>query len=269
MAQVAFATYSSVDDALKSALTPTATSLPVHDIFDSSGFDLTSPTNTSQVVARDPHQLPSFSRNASPTSSPILYLPPLLSSLPKGYSHTALPSLPHGSLPLSTTSRLPSIDRASLSLHRALHNFHAVTSNYAEVPYADAFNWDELELPLEEEREWYCVVFRSKRREGSEGGPLYDADKKAHEEAVQNGGLILYWYGAPHPETGLNLATCIWQSREHAAAANSRPHHIRAMRLAAASYERYELERYILCKVKGEHTLTVRPFEGGTIASGR
>lgn len=77
--------------------------------------------------------------------------------------------------------------------------------------------------------------------------------------------LILYWYGTPHPDTGLNLATCIWQSRAHAAAANSRPHHLRAMRLAAASYERYELERYCLCKVRGEVSVSVRPYEGGDL----
>jgi len=211
----------------------------------------------------DPHQLPSFSGDV--TSTPILYLPPLLSSLPRGYAHAALPRASHDTRPvtLSTSSRLPSIDQASLALHRALHHFQPITPNYATVPYAEAFNWSELELalPLEDEREWYCVVFRSKRRAESDAGPLYEADKKAHEEAVQNGGLIMYWYGTPHPETGLNLATCVWQSRAHAAAANSRPHHVRAMRLAAASYERYELERYRLCKVRGEHSLRVLPYE--------
>jgi hypothetical protein len=89
---------------------------------------------------------------------------------------------------------------------------------------------------------------------------LYAADQKAHEEAVSNGGvrmflgiafsffstshsqLIMYWYGTPHAATGINMATCVWQSREHAIAANSRPHHIQAMKLAAASYEMYDLE---------------------------
>jgi hypothetical protein len=36
------------------------------------------------------------------------------------------------------------------------------------MPYADAFNWAEMSLPEEEEREWYCVVFRSKRKAGSD-----------------------------------------------------------------------------------------------------
>jgi len=58
----------------------------------------------------------------------------------------------------------------------------------------------------------------------------------------------MYWYGVPHPATRDNLATCIWQSRAHAVAANSRPYHAKAARLAAASYEMYTLERYILRK---------------------
>jgi len=208
----------------------------------------------------DPHLVPAFSAD-DPPSSPVLYLPPILSALPPGYTHRSLFLVPGGPTPLSTDSHLPSIDEASLSLHRALHHFRPITPEYASVSYPDAFNWDELRLPEHDEREWYCVVFRSRRREGSNSGPLYDADRKAHEEAVQNGGLLLYWYGTPHPETRMNLATCIWQSRAHAIAANSRPHHIRAMRLAAASYEHYELKRYWLCKAKGEVGVTIKPFE--------
>jgi len=75
----------------------------------------------------------------------------------------------------------------------------------------------------------------------------------------------MYWYGIPDPETGLNLATCIWQSRAHAVAANARPHHIRAMRLAAASYDTYDLERYTLRKERGSRGLAVLPYTGGDV----
>ncbi|EKM54270.1 uncharacterized protein PHACADRAFT_258014 [Phanerochaete carnosa HHB-10118-sp] len=212
----------------------------------------------------DPHRLPDFDEmGLAAPPHPILYLPPLLSKLPEGYSHYHEPS---GRFkPLSTETHLPDIDSVSLSLHKALHKFHPVTDEYAETPYEEAFNWSELELPENAEREWYAVSFRSKRKEGSDGGPLYEADKQAHEEAVRNGGLILYWYGIPHPKTGLNLATCIWQSRAHAIAAHSGPHHISAMRLAAASYERYELRRYRISKVKGERALSVEPYDGGDV----
>ena len=73
----------------------------------------------------------------------------------------------------------------------------------------------------------------------------------------------MYWYGIPDTETGLNLATCVWQSRASAAAANSRPHHIRAMRQAAAAYELYELERWTLRKKAGSRYLEVLPYNEG------
>jgi len=72
----------------------------------------------------------------------------------------------------------------------------------------------------------------------------------------------MYWYGVPDPQTGLNLATCIWQSRRHAITANSRPSHIRAMKLAAISYEIYKLERYQLSKGKGKPGILVTDFDG-------
>jgi hypothetical protein len=72
--------------------------------------------------------------------------------------------------------------------------------------------------------------------------------------------LIMYWYGIPDPDTGINLATCVWQSRAHAIAAHSRPHHIQAMRLAASSYERYDLERWTLSKTAGSRRLEVLPY---------
>ncbi|TRM69775.1 hypothetical protein BD626DRAFT_391523 [Schizophyllum amplum] len=208
--------------------------------------------------ARDPHALPSFDGEFS---EPVLYLPPLLSSLPERYS--TIIETPEGQAPLITETRLPDIDPASLSLHKALHRFRPFNRKYASLPYAEAFNWSELELPEDEEREWYCVAFRSRRKDGSDGTPLYEADRKAHEEAVKNGGLILYWYGVPDPQTGFNLATCIWQSRKHAIAANSRPHHIEAMKLASQSYETYNLERHVLRKARGSRGVTIEPYDVG------
>ncbi|KAL0574952.1 hypothetical protein V5O48_006997 [Marasmius crinis-equi] len=206
---------------------------------------------------KDPHQFPDLD-----TGAPVLYLPPLLSSLPPSFER-----IPHASEnpPLFTETHLPNIDPASLSLHKALHHFRPISESYASTPYVDAFNWSELSLPEDEEREWFCVVFRSKRKPGSDGGSLYDADKKAHEEAISNGGLIMYWYGVPNQETGMNLATCIWQSRKHANAATHRPHHAQAMKLARDSYEIYALERYVLSKAKGSSNVEILPFEDGEV----
>jgi hypothetical protein len=63
----------------------------------------------------------------------------------------------------------------------------------------------------------------------------------------------------------MNLATCIWQSRKHAIAANSKPYHIQAMKLAKASFERYDLERHVLRKVKGETVVRVEEWTGGEV----
>jgi hypothetical protein len=65
---------------------------------------------------------------------------------------------------------MPNIDPPSLSLHKALHHFAPTTSLYARDPYAESFNWSDLQLPEDEEREWYCVAFRSKRNPGSDSG---------------------------------------------------------------------------------------------------
>ena len=122
---------------------------------------------------QDPHQLPDFDEsNSQSPRRPILYLPPLLSKLPPGFSHPP-PELLGAYRPLATETHLPDIDPASLQLHKALHHFHPVTDEYAETPYESAFNWDELVLPADAEREWYVVVFQSKRKEGSDGGREY------------------------------------------------------------------------------------------------
>ena len=143
-------------------------------------------SRTDQDPLRDPHHIPKFN---SGTSRPILYLPPLLSSLPASYQAAQGPFLYP---PLITKTRLPDIDPASLSLHRALHHFRPVDDQYAARPYSEAFNWDQIQLPEEDgrlctfrliifrpiyhpEREWYCVAFRSLRKGGSDGnGEFYE-----------------------------------------------------------------------------------------------
>ena len=129
---------------------------------------LTLTTTTSQFS----YPQSQFVFEANPTE-PVLYLPPILSLLPAEYRQLTASLVdsqttgPH--TPLSTESHLPSIDKASLSLHLALHRFRAVTREYAVVPYAEASNWNEIELPEDDEHEWYCVAFNSKRRAGSDG----------------------------------------------------------------------------------------------------
>ncbi|GAA5893288.1 hypothetical protein JCM6882_007995 [Rhodosporidiobolus microsporus] len=245
-----------------------------------------------------------------------LYLPPLLSLLPESISPSGVSSprsssgattpalgaaapTPNPAPVQYTLTRLPSIDAVSLSLHTALHAFRPVTPMYSIAPYAEAFNWPELVLEDvvtpegevvdvgEEEREWYIVAFRSRRRrdlEEEEARELYEKDRAAHEEAVSaHGGLIAYWFGSPIPITspssssaapsssptadleGRNLATCIWSSRTHALNAMRGPHHAAAARLAGRTYESYTLERYVLRKERGERGVKVLPWHGGEV----
>jgi hypothetical protein len=74
----------------------------------------------------------------------------------------------------------------------------------------------------------------------------------------------MYWYGVPD-ETGLNLATCIWQSRRHAIKAISGPKHLEAMKQAKGAYEVYDLERWVLRKEAGTREVTLRKWEGGEV----
>lgn len=121
-------------------------------------------------VPRNPHELPVFDKDSltNPRET-ILYLPPFLSSLPHPHVNATSP-ISTGRVPKATEAHLPDIDGPSLALHKALHNFTPITEKYASTSYAEAFNWDELDLPEEDEHEWYCVAFRSVRRQGSENG---------------------------------------------------------------------------------------------------
>ena len=109
---------------------------------------------TAAALSQPPEQKPEPS--AHPPAE-LTYLPPLLSRLPSALIVSS-PTLPR---PVSpdvavgyTTSHLPFIDPASLALHHALLRFRAVSSEYSNLPYEQAFNWPDLVIPPEIEREW-------------------------------------------------------------------------------------------------------------------
>lgn len=111
-------------------------------------------------TAAEQQQLEQFT---SQTLATRYVIPPLLSRLPAalvaspGQHPTPVPisALEQANRVGHTESRLPDIDTASLALHYALHSFRVMdTERYAAMPYKDAFNWDELHLPQELEREW-------------------------------------------------------------------------------------------------------------------
>ena len=184
-----------------------------------------------------------------------------------------------------TTSHLPSIDAAGHNLWRALHALRPISANYAGsfVDTSDptpssatatahavnpaypryrtsesatalvrrVFNWSDIRLPLDTTGTFHGVIFRSKRRIGSETTSLYAADRLAHEEAVNSGGLLMYWFGVPDSE-GMNLATCIWRDRESSVKASALEKHREAVGHAREAYATFEVSRYVVEKRAGE-----------------
>lgn len=143
----------------------------------------------------------------------------------------------------------------------AFANNTSLSSKRALALVKKLFNWDQLpDLPQEMEHTWYGVAFRSKRRKGSESTNLYEDDRRSHEEAVNSGGLLMYWYGKPSEKTGHNLATCIWTSRAEAIKASSLPLHARAAVHSRKAYESFELNRYAIRKVQGETRLRLEEW---------
>ncbi|EOQ99896.1 hypothetical protein J056_001438 [Wallemia ichthyophaga EXF-994] len=151
-----------------------------------------------------------------------------------------------------------SIDEASKLLSRALASFKHVTDDYATLPYEVSFNWDEIELPEDLEKEYYCVVFRSKRKADVDPD-LYTADRLAHEEAVvaSQGNLLMYWFGSAKADTRECLATCIWSSQSWAKRASKLPKHVQAAKLSKDAYESFQLERFRLIKPLGTRKLNL------------
>lgn len=165
--------------------------------------------------------------------------------------------------------------REDESLRQALKLIKPIRDDFRLADYSESFNWTEIseefhnqldnhkDLPhrLQDNRDWYAVVFRSKRRVNCNNVDLFEADRLAYEEAFNatNGSLLVYWY------TGLDednncLATCVWSSQDIARSVNSLPMHKNAVRLSAGSYAHYHIDRYRIEWVEQEGRLAVRPW---------
>ncbi|KAI6172648.1 hypothetical protein M3Y98_00996900 [Aphelenchoides besseyi] len=100
----------------------------------------------------------------------------------------------------------------------------------------------------------------SVRKPSADTQALYNADALAHQEAIESGGLLKYWYGTLN-ELRQCLAMCIWSNRQFARAATVKPLHIQAVSLTRQMYESYTLERYRLIKHKGEAKFQIERLE--------
>ena len=77
-------------------------------------------------------------------------------------------------------------------VEKALPFLQTITPDYYQKPIEETFNWDETaeRLGVDEEGDWFIVAFRSVRRADACTHTLYAADAKAHQEAIESGGLL-------------------------------------------------------------------------------
>ena len=133
-----------------------------------------------------------------------------------------------------------------------------VSESYANLPIADAFNWQDASLALGD-GEWYLVAFRSIRKADADEERLTLFDELAHQEAATSPGFVHYFKG-PAAADGSCLSFCLWQTRADARAAAGRPDHVRAVSLIAEMYESYTLEFQRVTRDAGG-PLTFEPYD--------
>jgi hypothetical protein len=133
-----------------------------------------------------------------------------------------------------------------------------VSPDYASLPVADAFNWQEAATELAE-GEWYLVAFRSIRKSSADEVRLNEFDERAHLEAAAAPGFVHYFKG-PAALDGSCLSFCLWETRADARAAAGRPDHVRAVSLISEMYESYTLEFQRVGRRAGG-PLTFEPYD--------
>ena len=112
---------------------------------------------------------------------------------------------------------LKTLETADRIFAEALTLFKNIRPDYATSSYTASFNWDACLAKLRElasrenfhwaEKSFYVVVFRSCLQQNIDKTLLFDLDRHSHREAMESGGLLMYWFGSPN-ENRRNLATC-------------------------------------------------------------
>ncbi|KAI9878763.1 MAG: hypothetical protein M1830_010565 [Pleopsidium flavum] len=156
---------------------------------------------------------------------------------------------------------LNTVSKPNQLLAKSLTTMKPVREDYATASYDKAFNWgsimDVLQTLIREEGyEWkeesfYVVVFKSRVPPTTDKSHLGRLDEKSHEEAMASGGLLKYWFGNADPDTGRNLATCIWRNRADAKRGGAGEGHRRAMRATVGLYTEWKFERLKLIIQEG------------------
>jgi hypothetical protein len=92
-----------------------------------------------------------------------------------------------------------------------------VKPDYATLDLVDGLNIAEVNDMIQRlssslglvwtSRSYYLVTFRSNMKLEYDQNRLFELDKHSHEEAIQSGGLLKYWFGTVN-EHRRNLAFC-------------------------------------------------------------
>ena len=126
-------------------------------------------------------------------------------------------------------------------LHESCLRISPRHPDYAKLPIGDGFDWSPLSGCIFDRL--YLVVFRSVRRPDADLVLLRERDDRAHEEALQSGGLLRYFKGHAN-ERGECLSFCLWETREQATKAADAASHRSAAEISAQMYLSYVLDRY-------------------------
>ncbi|TIA46743.1 hypothetical protein D6C83_05277, partial [Aureobasidium pullulans] len=111
-----------------------------------------------------------------------------------------------------------------------------------------------------QKKEFYVVSFRSQLKHEVDGEKLFQLDAFSHQEAMASGGLLKYWYGVKD-EDRRNLATCFWESRQHARDGGRGPWHAQARAAATIWYESIVFKTYVLTIGDGANSWEFRDYE--------
>ncbi|THZ41202.1 hypothetical protein D6C90_05636 [Aureobasidium pullulans] len=161
-------------------------------------------------------------------------------------------------------------DTASQLFAKALTILRPTHDDYATTEYTSTFNFQEVVDTLRklaraescawQKKEFYVVSFRSQLKHEVDGDRLFQLDAFSHQEAMTSGGLLKYWYGVKN-EDRRNLATCFWESRQHARDGGRGPWHAQARAAATIWYESIVFKTYVLTIGDGANSWEFRDYE--------
>src|SRR5918994_3171857 len=132
-------------------------------------------------------------------------------------------------------------------VRRACQRISPIHPEYAARPIQDGFSWSSSLAGCPFDR-LYLVVFRSVRRPDADLDLLREHDDRAHEKALESGGLLRYFKGEADERRDC-LSFCLWETREQAIEASGAAAHQSAAEISVRMYESYMLDRYWLKKV--------------------